>query len=305
VTSDPTQQPTQQTTPDPRTHTLDAPGVTLTYDVRGDLADATPDRPVLLLVGSPMTAAGFVTLASYFPDRPVVTYDPRGTGRSSRTDDATESTPEQHGDDIGRVVEALDAGPVDLFATSGGAVNGLALVGARPELVRTLVAHEPPLATFLPDREVVLAANRDIGETYQRDGFGPAMAKFIRLVMVEGPLPASYADEPAPDPAAFGLPTEDDGSRDDALLAQNNRTCVPYEPDLDRLRAASTRVVVVGGEESARQLAGRAAAGLAAALGTDLTTFPGDHAGFLGGELGQTGQPEPFAARLREVLSQG
>ena len=176
---------------------------------------------------------------------------------------------------------------------------------ARPDLVRTLVAHEPPLAAFLPDREPVLAANRDIGETYQRDGFGPAMAKFIRLVMVEDPLPASYADEPAPDPAAFGLPTEDDGSRDDALLAQNNRSCVPYEPDLDRLRAASTRVVVVGGEASARQLAGRAAAGLAAALGTDLTVFPGDHAGFLGGELGQTGVPEAFAARLREVLSAG
>lgn len=299
MTSETTQQPTQ----DPRTLTLDAPGATLTYDVRGDPATATADHPALVLVGSPMTAAGFATLASYFTDRPVVTYDPRGTSRSARTDDATESTPEQHGDDIGRVVEALGAGPVDLFATSGGAVNALALVSARPELVRTLVAHEPPLATYVPDREAVLAANRDIGETYQRDGFGPAMAKFIRLVMVEGPLPASYADEPAPDPAAFGLPSEDDGSRGDALLAQNNRTCVPFEPDLDRLRAASTRVVVAAGEDSARQLAGRAAAGLAEALGTGLTAFPGDHAGFLGGEFGQTGQPEPFAARLREVLS--
>ena len=300
-----TSQPAQPPTATLRTHTLDAPGVTLTYDVRGDLAAATADRPALLLVGSPMTAEGFGTLASYFPDRPVVTYDPRGTGRSTRTDGATESTPEQHGDNLGRVVEALGTGPVDLFATSGGAVNALALVTARPDLVRTLVAHEPPLAAFLPDREPVLAANRDIGETYQRDGFGPAMAKFIRLVMVEDPLPASYADEPAPDPAAFGLPTEDDGSRGDPLLAQNNRSCVPYEPDLDRLRAASTRVVVVGGEASARQLAGRAAAGLATALGTDLTVFPGDHVGFLGGELGQTGVPEPFAARLREVLSAG
>ena len=300
-----TSQPTQQPTPALRTLTLDAPGVTLTYDVRGDLAATTADRPALLLVGSPMTAEGFGTLASYFPDRPVVTYDPRGTGRSTRTDDATESRPEQHGDDLGRVVEALGAGPVDLFATSGGAVNALALVTARPDLVRTLVAHEPPLAAFLPDREPVLAANRDIGETYQRDGFGPAMAKFIRLVMVEDPLPASYADEPAPDPAAFGLPTEDDGRRDDALLAQNNRSCVPYEPDLDRLRSAPTRVVVAGGEASARQLAGRAAAGLADALGTHLTVFPGDHTGFLGGEFGQTGLPEPFAARLREVLSAG
>ena len=45
--------------------------------------------------------------------------------------------------------------------------------------------------------------------------------------------------------------------RDDALLWKNVRTCVPYVPDLEALRAASTRVVVAAGEESARQLAGR------------------------------------------------
>jgi hypothetical protein len=116
--------------------------------------------------------------------------------------------------------------------------HSLALVAADPDLVLTLVAHEPPLAAFVSDREAVLAANRDIGETYQRSGTGPAMAKFLQLVMVEGPLPASYGDQPDPDPAMFGLPTDDDGSRDDPLLGQNIRTCVPYEPDLGRLRSA-------------------------------------------------------------------
>ncbi len=197
----------------------------------------------------------------------------------------------------------MASAPVDLFASSGGAVNSLALVAAHSDLVGTLVAHEPPLAAFVPDREEVLAANRDIGETYQRSGMGSAMAKFIQLVMVEGPLPASYANQPDPDPAMFGLPTDDDGSRDDPLLGQNNRTCVPYEPDLAKLRSSSTRIVVAAGVESARQLPGRAAAGLADALGTALTLFPSHHAGFLGGEFGQQGQPERFAARLHEVLA--
>lgn len=40
-----------------------------------------------------MGAAGFGTLAGYFTDRTVVTYDPRGVERSTRTDDARESTP--------------------------------------------------------------------------------------------------------------------------------------------------------------------------------------------------------------------
>jgi len=30
--------------------------------------------------------------------------------------------------------------------------------------------------------------------------------------------------------------------------------------------------------------------------------FPSHHGGFLGGEFGQSGEPEAFAARLREVL---
>lgn len=291
------------TTEHPTTLTVDAPGATITYDVCGDLTAAGPERPVLVLVGSPMAAGDFGTLASLLPDRPVVTYDPRGTARSVRTDDATESTPEQHGADIARVVEALGTGPVDLFATSGGAVNALALVAMRPDLVRTLVAHEPPLAEYLPDRDLVLAANAAIGETYRRDGFGPAMARFIALVMVEGPLPSDHLDRPAPDPAAFGLPSTDDGSRDDALLGQNNRTCVPYVPDLAAVAAAPTDVVVAVGVQSERQLAGRAAVALARALGTDPVRFPSHHAGFLGGEHGQQGEPEAFAARLREVLA--
>lgn len=284
------------------THTLETPGASIVYDVRGDLADATPDRPVLMMVGSPMGAEGFATLASLFTDRPVVTYDPRGVGRSQVEDGVTETTPAQHADDIRRVVEALGVGTVDLFASSGGAVNALALVAAHPRLVHTLVAHEPPAAAFLPDRDQVLAANRDLGETYQRLGFGPAMAKFIRLVMTEGPLQASYADQPAPDPALFGLPTEDDGSRQDPLLGLNNRTCVPYVPDVAGLRQASTRIVVAGGETSTQQLAGRAAAAVADALGTGVMSFPGGHGGFQGDEYGQRGEPELFAARLREVL---
>jgi pimeloyl-ACP methyl ester carboxylesterase len=287
---------------EPTTHTLDVPGARLTYDVRGDLDAATPDRPALFMVGSPMGAAGFGTLAGHFTDRPVVTYDPRGVERSEKDDPTSESTPEQHADDLHRVVEALGVDQVDLFGSSGGAVNGLAFVARHPEQVRVFVAHEPPALSVLPDADVALAANDDIGATYQKEGMGPAMAKFIALVMQQGPLPASYLEQPAPDPAAFGLPTEDDGSRDDPLLGQNNRTCVRHEPDVQALVSASTRVVVARGEESGQQLAARAAAGGAARQGGEPVVFPSDHGGFLGGEYGQTGRPDEFAAALRRVV---
>src|SRR3954469_25478832 len=149
---------------EPQTHTLDVPGAVLHYDVRE--SETGSDAPVLMLIGSPMDASGFATLAGHFPDRTVVTYDPRGVSRSERTDDATTSTPDEHADDIHRVISALGAGPVDLFASSGGAVNALALLARHPEDVRVLVAHEPPAAQVLPDRDEALAATQNIGETY-------------------------------------------------------------------------------------------------------------------------------------------
>ncbi|WP_328524433.1 alpha/beta fold hydrolase [Kribbella sp. NBC_00359] len=284
---------------DPVTHTIGVPGATLTYDVRGDLAD----RPVLLIIGSPMGASGFPTLASQFPDRTVVTYDPRGVERSIRSDDLSELTPDDHADDLVALIEALDAGPVDLFASSGGAVNALALTAKRPDLINTLVAHEPPLAAVVPDSEAALAAVADTYDTYQRDGMGAGMAKFIALVGYEGEFTADYLQQPAPDPAMFGLPTEDDGSRDDALLGQNIRGCTSYQPDFDALGKAKDRIVIGVGEESGNQMAARGGKAAAARLDLEPVVFPGGHGGFLGNEYGQPGKPEEFAAKLREVLA--
>ena len=284
----------------PETHTLDAPGAVLHYDVRRN--DASTE-PVLLLIGSPMGAEGFVTQAGHFPDRTVVTYDPRGAGRSKRTDGASETAVEEQADDLHRLVDALGAGAVDIFASSGGAVNALAFVAKHPEQVRILVAHEPPAAQELPDREAVLAACEGIKETYLREGFGPAMAKFIALVSYVGPIPAGFADQPGPDPATFGLPAVDDGSRDDPLLCLNMPSCPGYRHDFDALRAASTRIVMGVGAQSANALAGRAAVAVAGRLGTEPVTFPGGHDGFLSGEYGGMGEPDAFAATLRKVLA--
>jgi pimeloyl-ACP methyl ester carboxylesterase len=285
---------------EPKSHTLDVPGAVLHYDVR---SNDSSTEPVLLLIGSPMGADGFVTLAGHFTDRTVVTYDPRAAGRSQRTDGAAETTVGEHADDLHRLISALDAGPVDIFATSGGATNALALVAEHPEQVRMLIAHEPPASQELPDREPVLAASTDIHETYLRSGFGPAMAKFIALVSYQGPIPADYADQPAPDPAVFGLPAEDDGSRNDPLVGQNMISGSHYQHDFGALRAASTRIVVGVGAESGQMIPGRAAVVVAERLGTTPVTFPGGHDGFLGGEYGRTGDPDAFAATLRKVLA--
>ncbi len=282
----------------PVTRTLDIPGVTLTYDVRP--ADRTTEPP-LFLVGSPMAASFFGSLASHFPDRTIVTYDPRGSERSVKADPSTPNSPDEQADDLHRVIEAV-GGPVDMFASSGGAVNALALVARHPDDVRILVAHEPPLPSILPDREAALAAVRAIGDAYERNGFGAGMAAFIVHTSHRGPFTDEAAAAPIPDPATFGLPAADDGSRTDVLLHQNLIGTTHHEPDFEALRAAPTRIVLAAGEESEGTMASRGAYAVAERLGTAVVVFPSHHGGFVGGDGPFAGKPAEFAARLREVL---
>ena len=283
------------------TLTLGVPGAVLAYDVRGPLPPAD-GRPPLLMVGQPMDAGGFGTLASLFADRTVVTYDPRGLARSERTDGRTDHDPDVQADDLHRLIEALGAGPVDMFASSGGAVTALALVTAHPDDVRILVAHEPPLLRVLPDAEQAFAAERAFVAAYQEKGFGAGMAGFIALTSWQGEFPDSFE---VPDPAQFGLPTEDDGSRDNPLLSGAGSAVTAYRPDVEALTSASTRVVIAAGTESQGTMTWRSSEALAEQLNRPLAVFPSHHGGFLGGEHGYAGQPEAFAARLREVLDEG
>lgn len=283
------------------TRTIGAPGATVIYDVR---PGGSPETPPLFLIGSPMGAAGFGTLASHFPDRTVITYDPRGADRSTKADPTTESNPDQHADDLHRIIGEV-GGPVDLFASSGGAVNALALVAKHPGDVRILVAHEPPLVAVLPDRENATALVRAIQSSYQTGGFGAGMAHFMAVTSHRGPFPDDYASQPAPDPATFGMPTEDDGNRTDVLLSQNIIGTTHYEPDFDALRAASTRIILAAGAESEGEMANRGGRGVAERLGQQPVIFPSHHGGFLGGEYGWPGEPDAFAAKLRDVLEAG
>ncbi|WP_242545491.1 alpha/beta fold hydrolase [Amycolatopsis sp. MtRt-6] len=185
------------------THTLETPAADIVYDVHGP-APAESSRPPLLMIGQPMTAEGFGTLASHFADRTVVTYDPRGLGRSVRKDGRVDHVPALQAEDIHAVIQALGAGAVEVFGSSGGAVAGFALVTAHPEVVSTFVAHEPPLVESLPDAAAVERASQAMRDAYQAKGFGAGMAAFIAMTSWQGPLTDAYFALPSADPAVGG-----------------------------------------------------------------------------------------------------
>ena len=270
------------------THTLDVPGARLYYERRGT-------GPLLLMIGSPMDSTGFAGLASALAGQyTVVTYDPRGIGNSSRQDAGQDVTPEQQADDVHRLLSVLGGAPAYVFGSSGGAVVGLALVTAHPGQVRTLVAHEPPVVELLPDSAQLRAQIQDIYDTYRADGADKAMAKFMTHAGL-GEASGQEADaprwEPSPEQMARLRATTE------VFLAHLIRPTTRYQPDIEALRAASTRIVVAAGATSKGQLANRSALALADRLGTSVVEFPGDHGGFMA-------LPDQFVRVLHQVLTQ-
>ncbi len=283
------------------THILETAEADIAYDVHGSLPTAD-GRPPLFMIGQPMDASGFATLASQFPDRTVITYDPRGLGRSTRKDGRVDHSPTVQAEDVHAVIEALGVGPVEMFASSGGAVTALALVAGYPDDVTTLVAHEPVLIPLLPDASAAERARAGVRDVYEANGSNAGMAAFIVMTSWRGEFTDDYFSQPPPDPAQFGMPTDDDGSRDDPLLSDRSWAITSYRPDVDALAAASTRIVIAVGEESLDTFSGRTAVATAELLGQQAAVFPSHHGGFVGGESGYAGKPEAFARALRDVL---
>ena len=216
------------------THKLETAEADIVYDVHGPLPTAD-GRPPLFMIAQPMDARGFTTLASHFTDRTVITYDPRGLGRSIRKDGRVDNAPTVQAEDVHAVINALGVGPVEMFASSGGAVTALALVAAHPDDVTTLVAHEPPLFPVLPDAEAAERARAGVRDAYEAKGSGTGMAAFIAMTSWQGDFNDDFFARPAPDPAQFGMPTADDGSRGDPLLSDRSWAVSDYRPDFDAL----------------------------------------------------------------------
>lgn len=264
-------------------HTLDVPGARLHYEVRGS-------GPLLFVIGSPMAAAEFATIArAMAADRTVVTYDPRGYADSPMADPDGPSTPEIRADDVAAIIDAMGGGPVDLFGSSGGAVTGLALVTRHPGTVRTLIAHEPPLTELLPDAAEQRAATAEIVATYHRDGFQAAWGHFMANAGFDLPDGDGPGDQGAPEP------TGDQAAESARFFLHDLVSTTQYVPDAEAFRSTSTRVVIGLGVDSETLVTTPTSRATAEAIGAELAEFPGDHGGFMG-------VPDAFAARLREVL---
>jgi pimeloyl-ACP methyl ester carboxylesterase len=243
-----------------------------------------------MLIGHPMDSSGFAAIAQLFAvDHTVVAYDPRGFGRSTIQDRHQDAEPDLIAEDVSSVLNAAGNGPAQVFGSSGGAVTSLALAARHPDLVRTVVAHEPPLALVLPD---VVAAERDVREvyeTYRTSGIGPAWQRFFAFTGMPMP-PQGEVDMSDAEAQARALATSE------RFFGQSLLPVVLYQPEYAALKKPPLRVVIAAGTTSRGQYPHRTAAALAERLSTPLVEFPGGHTGFIT-------DPEEFATRLRRTLA--
>ena len=274
------------------TRTAKVPGATLYVEIRGA-------GPVLLLItGGPTDAGMFTDLAGRLADGyTVVAYDQRGHSRST-LDAEPEGIPVSvHADDAAAVLASVGQEPADVYGNSGGATIGLELVARHPDLVRTLVAHEAPLFSLLPDADHWRATFADIDETYRRAGAFPAMAKFGAAVEEGGPKYSEEMQQQPQTPESQEMMGRMAGNFD-LFIAHEIRQNGGYVPDIGALRNAPTRIISAAGETSGEQGARRAAIALAERLGIPVTYLPGGHGGW-------GSDPQEFADRLRAALREG
>jgi pimeloyl-ACP methyl ester carboxylesterase len=254
------------------------------YEVRGQ-------GPALVLVGCPMDATAFAELADLFAvDHTVITTDPRGINRSTVDDPDTDVTPDVLAGDLAALLQHLDLGPAAVFGSSGGAVTALALAQTHPDLVLTVVAHEPPLNELLDDRDQRHASTEAIIALYLSGDKPGAWGKFFadaNIVFPDGPPTMGHGE---PDPQAI--------ADEQFFFAHTLRPTTRWRANLTTLGQPLPRIIIGVGEASTGQLCARTSAALAAALYTTPVVFPGDHVGFLFA-------PDQFAACLRAALHKG
>jgi len=268
----------------PKCDYLRAPGAILYYEIRGS-------GPLLLMVhGGSGDAGGFDAVADLLAmNYTVVAYDRRGLSRSKLDDPKSEQTVEIQSDDAYRLLNALDAGPANVFGSSGGAVVGLDLVARHPGLVRTLVAHEPPAQYLLPDAEALKKQHDELIEAYHRDGVAPAMRKVVAEL-------AGVVDTDSRSGTDTTVQRIKDPANAIFLFEHEFPMFGKYRFDFAALKKTRTRIVIAGGTGK-QYPAYRSAAAIAEILDSSVAEFPGHHGGY-------GSHPREFAERLAEVLAE-
>jgi pimeloyl-ACP methyl ester carboxylesterase len=270
------------------TDRLTVPGASLYYEVRGS-------GPALLIIPSGNgDAAPFLPLAETLSDEyTVITYDRRGFSRSPLNRPVGDDRISDDAHDIGALLELLADGPAAVFGSSSGAIVALATLERHPDQVRTVIAHEPPLASVLPDAEHWLGFYADLYETYRTDGVDAARKAFRVGMGMDTTTKAPRKTELPPDELEEMLGRI---RRNYVFWFEHELLPYPaYRPDLNLLKSLAGKLVLAGGDTARDGFPYRPNTVLAEHTGNEIVHLPGGHVGYVT-------HPDEFAVAIRELI---
>ncbi|KAL6250084.1 hypothetical protein RBB50_002385 [Rhinocladiella similis] len=256
-------------------NTLEVPGASLYYEVVGN-------GPLLLCIsGGSGSADYWRPLANQLKDNfTVAIYDRRGFSRSylsASVDQDYQHRIETDADDASAIIKHLspEGQQAEILANSSGAVVSLVLLLRHPDVVKTLVCHEPPALKVLPDWEDLTAKQLEIYQTYRQSGIPSALKKFAALYKVkDAEFPIFLASmDPCRGPS----------------IGQNSiywfEREIPVYPlqdfDLQALEKYKDKLILAAGEDTDPSAPHyRANELLAKRCGKELVIVPGGHTGF-------------------------
>jgi pimeloyl-ACP methyl ester carboxylesterase len=196
--------------------------------------------------------------------------------------------------DAHRLLDHLAGTPAHVLGGSSGAIIALALLARHPDQVRTLVAHEPPLASVLPDAAQWLEFYAGVYATYKRAGAKAAMEIFrARMGMNSPTLPPPSAQLP---PRQLAEMLDRIRGNQPGWYENEIRTYPAFVLDIAALKPVSDRLILAGGSTSRADFPYRPNEVLADRVGTEIVDFPGGHVGYVT-------HPVEFADMLTRVLS--
>ena len=232
--------------PEPRVGWYDVNGCRLYAEVRG------AGLPVLIIGAASDDAEMFRPIAERLTGFTVVTWDPRGTLRSSR--DGWPCGAARHADDAAALLRLLDLTPAAVFGASAGGIVALQLALRHPSLVRQVLVFEPGYLRHTETGAALLGKANDAVREHLRghpDDWAGAMAFVSQAAAERTPEDGTvHPGSPAPGlldaPAGLEWYTERG-----AILAENF-----IRDDLPRTNETVSPEVLTASETDLRFAAG-------------------------------------------------
>ena len=234
------------------TGTVTVNGIRLAYEIHG-----TGDIPLVMVHGSWLARRQWDPVVPKLAESfRVLTYDRRGHSESERPSE--QGSVRDNVTDLAALIEHMGLTPVWVAGNSFGASITLRLAGERPDLLRGITAHEPPLFSLVtsdpavaPMVEEDLRTDAAVAERITSGDHAGAAEQFaeanapglwiqspseIRQTMIEN-APAFREEWNDPDFYAFDPEWIKDFPRP-VLLTQGDQSPPPYAPVITKLVGA-------------------------------------------------------------------